>query len=387
MGTAVSRTKLPPEALEHMPTFRKIGLQEKHLRKLYKTFAHIDKDHSGELDLYEVLDYLKVAKTPFTQRVFRIFDEDGSGQIDFREFVLSTWNYATLTKSSLVLFAFDLYDEDGSGSIETEEIINMCKDVYGEEYNKSRLAMQILEKIHKLSDPSRGSGVISIDKFATFCDHHPGLLYPAFQFQNALQKAILGHAYWHKLSKERLVMANGVQVSIKEILTAHIDERKFKELATYDNPDSEAILPEKMQREARKTLMQRRDTTDFREIINVTGTVAQRRSTASAQLQSATTKLSAARALQNSRREIRPSMQQAPGRHGARMSRTPSSRNQNVLRSHSSRDALRTGANGPSAMPRASVAAKLPRRSETGLKSRQVQPNLSTAKRPPPIIT
>ena len=45
--------------------------------------------------------FLDVERARFTKRIFSIFDNDKSGQIDFREFVLSIWNYCTLGKSSL----------------------------------------------------------------------------------------------------------------------------------------------------------------------------------------------------------------------------------------------------------------------------------------------
>ena len=57
----------------------------------------------------ELLAFLDLEKTRFTRRIFSIFDEDGSGLIDFREFVLSLWNYCTLTKASLTMFAFGTY--------------------------------------------------------------------------------------------------------------------------------------------------------------------------------------------------------------------------------------------------------------------------------------
>lgn len=60
-----------------------------------------------------------------------MFDEDNSGEIDFREFVVALWNYCTLGKATLVIFAFDLYDTDGSGIIDAQELDNMLKEVYG----------------------------------------------------------------------------------------------------------------------------------------------------------------------------------------------------------------------------------------------------------------
>ena len=55
-------------------------------------------------------------------KLFQAIDKDGSGEIDFREFVVALWNYCTMGKSALTIFAFDLYDLDGSGEIELDEV-------------------------------------------------------------------------------------------------------------------------------------------------------------------------------------------------------------------------------------------------------------------------
>lgn len=59
----------------------------------------------------------------------RIFDEDGSGSVDFREFVMSLWNYCTLSKAALIMFAFDLYDNNNSGEIDIDEVELLLKEV------------------------------------------------------------------------------------------------------------------------------------------------------------------------------------------------------------------------------------------------------------------
>ena len=105
------------------------------LEKLYKLFQAIDKDGSGEIDLVELIHYLRLTRTKFNKRVFTIFDEDGSGEIDFREFVVALWNYCTMGKSALTIFAFDLYDLDGSGEIELDEVeckkgVSLCTCVH-----------------------------------------------------------------------------------------------------------------------------------------------------------------------------------------------------------------------------------------------------------------
>ena len=71
--------------------------------KVIDIFNKIDSDKSGEVSLLELLDYLQQDNNAFMNRVFAIFDEDHSGEIDFREFVACLYNYCTLNKSTLIL--------------------------------------------------------------------------------------------------------------------------------------------------------------------------------------------------------------------------------------------------------------------------------------------
>lgn len=101
--------------------------------QLYDLFNTIDTDRSGCVSVRELFANLSTEATYFRDRVFTLFDDDGSGKIDFREFVLSLWNYCTLSKASLVMFAFDLYDTDSTGELSPEEIEGMLHDLYGKQ--------------------------------------------------------------------------------------------------------------------------------------------------------------------------------------------------------------------------------------------------------------
>ena len=46
----------------------------------------------------EFLMFLNIPRTPWTRRVFEIFDTDRSGELDFKEWVLGMWNYCTLAR-------------------------------------------------------------------------------------------------------------------------------------------------------------------------------------------------------------------------------------------------------------------------------------------------
>jgi len=89
------------EFQEWLRQFEVMQLSKSEIRKLFYIFSAVDVDKSGQIGLAELLAHIDLERTRFTERIFSIFDEDGSGEIDFREFVLSLWNYCTLTKATL----------------------------------------------------------------------------------------------------------------------------------------------------------------------------------------------------------------------------------------------------------------------------------------------
>lgn len=122
------------------PQFDALMLTEEDVGRLYRVFKRIDMDNSGSVDSAEFLTLMNVERTKFTVRIFSIFDEDKSGKIDFREMVLSLWNYCSLGKASLVMFAFDIYDRDDSGTLTNTEVLRILRDVYGKQYEENAQA-------------------------------------------------------------------------------------------------------------------------------------------------------------------------------------------------------------------------------------------------------
>lgn len=122
--------------------FEALQLRRKEVGKLHDIFKRVDIDHSGSIGVKELLDHLNIEKSIFRDRIFTVFDEDGSGQIDFKEFVLSLWNYCTLSKATLEMFAFDLYDVGCAGQLDTSNIVVMLKDLYGPEYTTNTQSLK-----------------------------------------------------------------------------------------------------------------------------------------------------------------------------------------------------------------------------------------------------
>jgi Ca2+-binding EF-hand superfamily protein len=84
-----------------MTQFETMGLNGSDIKRLFQVFEIIDQDHSNSIGLPELLAHIDLPRTDFTEKIFCLFDNDQSGAIDFREFVLSVWNYCTLSKVNL----------------------------------------------------------------------------------------------------------------------------------------------------------------------------------------------------------------------------------------------------------------------------------------------
>jgi Ca2+-binding EF-hand superfamily protein len=107
---------------EHGSKFRALGLSVEQLKALHQCFTSMDLESYGTLQLHDLLMRCDLERTAFTERVFRALDGGKGGEIEFKEFVVSLWNYATLDKNAICAFAYDLYDNDSSGSIDIAEV-------------------------------------------------------------------------------------------------------------------------------------------------------------------------------------------------------------------------------------------------------------------------
>ena len=82
---------------------------------------------NGELTKEQFVDmYVKIFPggnaEKFSENVFRTFDTDKSGTIDFREFMLALHVTSSGTPEEKLAWAFKMYDVDGNGGIDFDEM-------------------------------------------------------------------------------------------------------------------------------------------------------------------------------------------------------------------------------------------------------------------------
>jgi len=134
------------------------------IKRLGKRFRKLDLDNSGSLSIDEFMSLPELQQNPLVQRVIEIFDTDGNGEVDFKEFIQGMSQFSVKgDKESKLRFAFKIYDMDKDGYISNGELFQVLKMMVGNNLKDAQL-QQIADKtvIHADAD---GDGKISFEEF------------------------------------------------------------------------------------------------------------------------------------------------------------------------------------------------------------------------------
>lgn len=112
------------------------------------------------------------------------------------------------------MFAFDLYDRDCTGILEDYDLEKMVADIYGKQAAHSHYAKQVLNDLGELHQ----GGAVTLLRFLEFTRTHHSLLFPAFQMQLALKKALLGVHFWERHAERRVQISFNSYIKIKDLL-------------------------------------------------------------------------------------------------------------------------------------------------------------------------
>ncbi|GAA5863666.1 hypothetical protein JCM5353_007712 [Sporobolomyces roseus] len=134
------------------------------IQRLKKRFMKLDKDGSGSLSKDEFLQIPQIATNPLAHRMIAIFDEDGSGSVDFHEFVAGLSAFSSRgERDEKLKFAFKVYDMDRDGFISNGELFLVLKAMVGSNLKDQQL-QQIVDKTMMEADQD-GDGKLSFEEF------------------------------------------------------------------------------------------------------------------------------------------------------------------------------------------------------------------------------
>ncbi|CAK9294364.1 unnamed protein product [Gordionus sp. m RMFG-2023] len=136
------------------------------IKRLGKRFKKLDLDNSGSLSVDEFMSLPELQQNPLVQRVIEIFDTDGNGEVDFKEFIEGISQFSVKSdKESKLQFAFKIYDIDKDGFISNAELFSVLKMMVGNNLKDAQL-QQIVDKTIINADTDM-DGKISYKEFCS----------------------------------------------------------------------------------------------------------------------------------------------------------------------------------------------------------------------------
>lgn len=143
-------------------------LSDERIVGLRAMFQQMDANNDGTLSLVEIKAGLQkngVACPPNLEKMLQEADTDGSGVVDYTEFLAATMDKKVYSQESAVWMAFKKFDLDDSGQIDKNELSKVLGD--GGLIEAMRLndeAKENLESIFNQVDVN-GDGLIDFDEF------------------------------------------------------------------------------------------------------------------------------------------------------------------------------------------------------------------------------
>eukprot|EP00401_Gymnodinium_catenatum_P015921 CAMPEP_0117581482 /NCGR_PEP_ID=MMETSP0784-20121206/65851_1 /TAXON_ID=39447 /ORGANISM="" /LENGTH=493 /DNA_ID=CAMNT_0005381797 /DNA_START=123 /DNA_END=1604 /DNA_ORIENTATION=+ len=105
-------------------------LPERDIQHLRETFKMLDKNSDGTLTIVEITEEMtkQGLHDEAMEELLRSVDSDGSGRIDYTEFIAATLTNQEYMKKSVLWTAFCRFDRNGDGVITKDELHQLCKD-------------------------------------------------------------------------------------------------------------------------------------------------------------------------------------------------------------------------------------------------------------------
>merc|ERR1719220_1093705 len=109
-----------------------------------------------------------VAGEQYLEQLFRIFDKNGDGSIDFKEFMIATDMSSCGDPAEKLRWAFRMYDKDNSGEIDLDEMVEIFCLMYSIQGFTEEEAIERAGKVFRMYDKDN-SGGLAEDEFVKGC--------------------------------------------------------------------------------------------------------------------------------------------------------------------------------------------------------------------------
>ncbi|KAK3086372.1 hypothetical protein FSP39_017489 [Pinctada imbricata] len=185
-----AKLKLPKSAglVEFQKLHNKLSVKFDDMNVLLDKYGAIAKNKEGNITIEEFAKYLHLPISDTLQEVFDLYDRDGSGTIDFREYVIGLSIISTpVNTEETIKLAFELFDNGNKGHITQEELCEIL-------YNAFNMDGLDAENLFKEVDTDQ-DGKISFDEFQDYALQKPeyAKLFMTYQAKKNEEKTGNGH--------------------------------------------------------------------------------------------------------------------------------------------------------------------------------------------------
>ena len=157
----------------------KLGLTQRDLHRLKDHFDLIDADGSGDVDYGEFLHIVREYRTAYTDALFRLVDDDGSESVSFAEFISMLGSFCVYDAEEMLTFVMRMFDLNHEGTVDEEEYLLLRHSVKPK--TRKRLPRKWAEVLARFD--ADGDGGLNRAEFVAFCAAYPALTKPAFRLQ------------------------------------------------------------------------------------------------------------------------------------------------------------------------------------------------------------
>ena len=119
--------------------------------------------------------------TIFAGHVFRTFDKNMDGTIDFKEFIQGLSIISRGTKEQKLRWAFQMYDSDGSGAVSRKEMLEIVRSIFRlsaetgglgrDENTPEKFTNKLFVKLDRDND-----GTITLEEFVRGANMYPSFM-------------------------------------------------------------------------------------------------------------------------------------------------------------------------------------------------------------------
>lgn len=103
-----------------------VNVSPDEIKELKELFISLDVNGDGSLSLEEIQSGLKgQANEAQIMSMLQAADTDGSGDVNYTEFIAATIGSSIVNNEAYLKQAFDMFDKDKSGKIDNDEVVSL----------------------------------------------------------------------------------------------------------------------------------------------------------------------------------------------------------------------------------------------------------------------